>query len=170
MKNMPKRNSADSSAFTLMNRASERSERGFTLIELLVVISIMGILLALSVYGMQDARRASRDGRRKADLEQIRSALEMYKSDCTQGKYLIKATATTLTNIIGTMAACGNTNVYLAQVPLDPTPANRSYLYYSGDGVTYELCASLEQGVSTVTCGSSSNCGGSTCNYKVTSP
>ena len=156
MRNMSKKHSSASSAFTL--------------IELLVVISIMGILLALSIYGMQDARRASRDGKRKADLEQIRSALEMYKSDCTQGKYLIKNPAAALTNIVGTIAACGNTNVYTAQVPQDPTPTTRSYIYYSGDGITYELCASLEQGTSTVTCGSSSNCGGSTCNYKVTSP
>ena len=66
-----------------------KNSGGFTLIELLVVISIMGILLALSVFGMQDARRASRDGKRKADIEQIRSALEMYKADC--GKYPLTA-------------------------------------------------------------------------------
>ena len=59
-----------------------RKNKGFTLIELLVVISILGVLLALSVFGMQGARQSSRDGRRKADLEQIRSGLEMYRADC----------------------------------------------------------------------------------------
>lgn len=144
--------------------------KGFTLIELLVVVSIMGILLALSIFGMQGARQASRDGKRKADLEQIRSGLEMYKADCNVGKYLVKATAGTITSLVGTVAACGNTNTYIAQVPQDPTPTNRSYIYYSANGTSYELCASLEQGGTNVTCGSVGNCGGSTCNYKVTSP
>src|SRR3972149_9954423 len=57
-------------------------DSGFTLIELLVVISIIGILIGLSVFGLQGARKSSRDAVRKADLEQIRSGLGMYKADC----------------------------------------------------------------------------------------
>jgi len=146
------------------------TKQGFTLIELLVAISILGILVALSIFGMQGAREASRDGKRKSDLEQIRSGLEMYKADCNQGKYLVKNPAGTLSSLVGTVATCGNTNTYISQVPLDPTSTSRSYLYYSADGATYQLCASLEQGGTTVTCGATSNCGGSTCNYRVTNP
>jgi prepilin-type N-terminal cleavage/methylation domain-containing protein len=144
---------------------------GFTLIELLVVISIIGILLGLSVFGLQGARTSSRDARRKADLEQIRSGLEIYKADCNTSKYLVKTPAGSLSGtLVGTLATCGNTNTYISQVPQDAVPS-QNYLYYSADGTTYELCASLEQSTGTVSCGGSSACGtGVTCNYKVTNP
>lgn len=146
-------------------------KRGFTLIELLVVISIIGILIGLSIFGLQGAREAARDARRKADLEQIRSGLEIYKSDCN--KYLIQPTAGTFPDSLvggaGTPASClGNT--YISKTPADPTSPNQKYLYYSADGTSYEICASLEGGGSDQTCGTSSACGGLGCNYKVTSP
>lgn len=141
---------------------------GFTLIELLVVVSIMGILLSLSVYGMQDARKASRDGKRKTDLEQIRSALEMYKADCSgypssslsPGGSLIGSGAT---------SSCPSTNIYLSKIPADAQAPTRSYSY-SSDGLTYSLCASLEKAPSPSM--DVSGCGSctTTCNYKVTSP
>lgn len=142
-------------------------KNGFTLIELLVVISILGILLALSIFGMQGARQASRDGKRKADLEQIRSGLEMYKADCDS----YPTTLGTSLKGTGSPTSCATTNVYISSVPADPLPSNHAYVFYSdGTGSTYQICASLEQGGTTVTCGTSSNCGGSTCNYQVTNP
>ena len=56
--------------------------KAFTLIELLVVISIIGILIAISIFGLSGARESARDARRKSDLELIRSGLELYKADC----------------------------------------------------------------------------------------
>src|SRR5690349_3201400 len=53
---------------------------GFTLIELLVVISIIGILLSVSVVTYTQVSKQSRDARRKTDLEQLRGALEQYRS------------------------------------------------------------------------------------------
>lgn len=146
-----------------------KKNNGFTLIELLVVISIMGILLALSVFGMQKARESSRDGKRKGDLEQIRSGLEMYKSDC--GSY--PASLTWGSSLIGNNSStgCSDDNTYIAIIPEDPlSSTSRTYLY-SSDGTDYEVCSSLEGGSGSVTCGGSSNCGdGFTCNYKVISP
>lgn len=138
---------------------------GFTLIELLVVISIIGILIGISLFGLQGARESSRDARRKSDLEQIRSGLEIYKSDCdiypaSLGSSLVGS---------GSPTSCAVANTYISAVPLDPLDPNRSYLYSRVTNTTYEICASLEQGGSAVTCGGSSNCG-ETCNYKVTNP
>lgn len=54
------------------------NKKGFTLIELLVVIAIIGLLSTLSVIGINSARMKARDARRKADLRNIKIALEMY--------------------------------------------------------------------------------------------
>ena len=141
------------------------TKKGFTLIELLVVISIIGILMAISLFGMQGARESSRDARRKADLEMIRSGLEIYKSDCdiypaVLGSSLVGS---------GSPASCAAANTYVSAVPADPLDPARSYRYARISNTVYELCASLEQGEGTVTCGGSSVCG-ETCNYKVTNP
>jgi prepilin-type N-terminal cleavage/methylation domain-containing protein len=141
---------------------------GFTLIELLVVISIIGILIALSVFGLSGARESSRDAKRKADLELVRSGIEIYRSDCNT--YPVATYTTNWPSQIvgsGTPTSCAVTNTYLTP-PLDPTSPTRFYRYVS-DGLTYEICAALEQGSGTKTCGGSSDCG-STCNYKVTNP
>jgi general secretion pathway protein G len=140
-------------------------KKGFTLIELLVVISIIGILIGLSVFGLQGARQSSRDAKRKSDLQSIRSGLEIYKADCdgyptTLGTTLIGS---------GTPASCLTNNTYILSVPKDPLDPASTYAYKS-DGTTYTLCATLEQAPSPAMdvtgCGSCTT----TCNYKVTNP
>jgi type II secretion system protein G len=139
-------------------------KKGFTLIELLVVISIIGILLALSIFGLMGARESARDSKRKADIELIRSGIEIYKADCN-------VYPTSLgTSLVGdgSTTSCSVSNTYIAEVPEDQLSPTQSYRYWS-DGITYEICASLEDGSDTKTCGGSSNCG-TTCNYKVVNP
>ena len=51
---------------------------GFTLIELLVVISIIGLLSSIVLTSVNSARAKARDARRIADLDQIRTAPELY--------------------------------------------------------------------------------------------
>ena len=62
-------------------------KRGFTLIELLIVIAILGILVTIAVASFTGAQGKSRDGRRKGDLDAIKKALELAKSDNTAGNY-----------------------------------------------------------------------------------
>ncbi|MFZ5932784.1 MAG: type II secretion system protein [Patescibacteria group bacterium] len=142
--------------------------KGFTLIELLVVIAIIGVLIGLSIFGLQGSRESSRDAKRKADIELIRSGIEIYKSDC--GNYPVATYTTNWPAQIvgdGSPSSCAVTNVYLTP-PTDPISPTRYYRYTS-DGTTYELCAATEQGSGSLTCGGSSDCG-TTCNYKVVSP
>jgi type II secretion system protein G len=54
---------------------------GFTLIELLVTISIIAVLLTVGSAAYTRANSKARDGKRQSDLEQIRSALELYRTD-----------------------------------------------------------------------------------------
>ncbi len=151
-------------------------QQGFTLIELLVVVSIIGILIGLSIFGLQGAREASRDSKRKSDLELVRSGLEIFKSDCNtypagfgNPSSVLATNSVSLTGDDSTVS-CSSNNTYVSQIPSDPNFPNRNYIY-SSDGSTYEICAALEQiKVGTVTCGGSSSCGASNCNYRVVNP
>lgn len=120
--------------FTLMK--AKRTE-AFTLIELLVVISIMGLLLALSVYGIQSARRSSHDAKRKSDLEQIRSGLEMYKSDCNSYPAALGLTL----KGDGSSSNCPTSNVYIDEVPVDPkSDGSYDYDYVTDNSYTLRAC------------------------------
>ncbi|OGV89935.1 hypothetical protein A2Z41_02790 [Microgenomates group bacterium RBG_19FT_COMBO_39_10] len=127
------------------------NKKGFTLIELLVVMTIIAVLSGLALVSYQGARKSARDGKRKADLEQIRSGLEMCRNDT--GTYPVGTDPT---------SDCSD---YLSPLPEDPIDG-QSY-YYNGDTNSYELCAALENPGSDTCSGS---CGSAACNYKVGPP
>lgn len=139
--------------------------KGFTLIELLVVLMIIGLLAAISMFGLQGARQAGRDAKRKADLENIRGAIEALRSDCSS--YPLTNQLTFGAALTGANCNPSNTNSYMSRVPQDPQSPTGSYCYISS-GTTYTLCARLEQGGSqTCTC----SCGSAgACNYQTTNP
>jgi len=56
-------------------------QNGFTLIELLVVIFILGILAALIISNLQGARQRARDTSKKAELNNLKTALRLYYND-----------------------------------------------------------------------------------------
>lgn len=133
----------------------KRKKAGFTLIELLVAMTIIAVLLGISLVSYQGTKKSSRDGKRKADLEQIRSALEMCRTDA--GSYPLGSLSS------GSDITCDG-RVYIT-IPNDPL-ADRNYIY-TGTESNYTLCAALESGGSSVT-----GCGSCVveCNYKVTNP
>lgn len=131
-------------------------KNGFTLVELLVVATIVLLMSAIAVVSYQTAQRKSRDSKRKTDLEQVRAALEMYRSD--EELYPIGDNFSNLITLLRGSA-------YLSSTPTDPR--GYAYFYNSSDGYTYTLCTYLE-GEDPRTC--SSSCGDVTCNYGVTNP
>ncbi|MEK7184309.1 MAG: prepilin-type N-terminal cleavage/methylation domain-containing protein [Patescibacteria group bacterium] len=60
---------------------SRRQLFGFTLLEVLVVVSIIGILASIVAVNLGSARVLARDARRKEDIAQLRTALELYYND-----------------------------------------------------------------------------------------
>jgi len=128
--------------------------KGFTLIELLVAMTVASVLMGLTLVSYQGARKSARDGKRKADLEQIRSALEMCRAD--KGSY-----PTSLP---------GDCSDYLT-IPTDPLYPTYEYRY-NGSAASYTLCAYLEGGGQTTNCPGNcgGNCGAAACNYKVCNP
>ncbi len=124
-----------------------KRRQGFTLIELLVVVAIMGLLAALAVVALNNARQRARDARRVADVKQIQTALELYYLDNNEYPNA-DATSSDIDGkcISGNGAIadpCGGTPTYMAVIPTNPSPkddgdcGNTSYTYTAvptGDG------------------------------------
>lgn len=56
--------------------------KGFTLIELLVAMAIIAILIGMSVFGVSQGLRASRDTQRRNLVDEVQKAITVY-----QGQY-----------------------------------------------------------------------------------
>jgi len=52
--------------------------KGFTLVELIVVITIIGILATVGVGSYSNVLKTARDTKRKSDLRDIKTALDLY--------------------------------------------------------------------------------------------
>jgi len=115
--------------------------QGFTFIELIIAIVIIGILSVMGIGSYTNSLKASRDARRKVDLDSIRSALEQYKSNDIHSSYP------------ATLSALEKPTKYIS-LPVDPkTKLPSSYIYTpspSGCGdissycTSYTLSATLE--------------------------
>lgn len=113
--------------------------KGFTFIELLVVITIIAVLTSAALVSFRTTNRNARDSKRKADLEQIRSGLEICRVET--GTYPGGVTE-------GGSISCGG-QVYLNLVPSDPRTGQPGYGYtYAYDALnnTYSLCATTMEG------------------------
>lgn len=117
------------------------ARRGFTLVELVVVMAIIGVLATLLMVNFVNVSARGRDGTRKSDLQQMRTALELYRSDV--GSYPETANFPT----------CGSpfTNpndtgvVYMQKVPCDPkNAAPYVYQYTQLTDTTFTLTACIE--------------------------
>ena len=133
-------------------------KKGFTLIEVLITVTILAILAMIGLATYAQSQRTARDGKRKADLQAIRSALEMYKAD--QGNY--PATGDYPSELIDER--------YIKSMPLDPSHPKLEY-GYTLDESNYCLGAILETG-GAGTCCLSATCSdeGANCTYCVENP
>lgn len=121
----------------------------FTLIEILVVATIISLLASGGMVIYSQFSKQARDAKRKLDLENVRAALEMYKS----------------TNSVYPDGSWNDLNSflipqYLGSLPDDPK-STFSYYYESTDGSDYTIAAQLEIGGTTCVTG---ECG-ENCNY-----
>ena len=104
------------------------------MIELLVVVSIIALLTTIGLVSFTQTNKRARDGKRKADLEQVRSALVLYRTD--NGTYPASITWSTMSPIQTYISA-----VSISDPLSSPSP---QYTYVSSGGNTFTLCATLE--------------------------
>jgi len=140
------------------------NKSAFTLIELLITIMILGVLAALITGNFFTSLKKGRDAKRKADLEQVKQALEMYYED--------KRSYPTFSLPFGaklceTASCSASEKVYMQKVPNDPV-SGKDYEYLTTSGADYKLFACLENNLqllpyestgSNLTCGNCRNPG-----------
>ena len=144
----------------------------FSLIELLIVIILLGILASLVSGNFLSSLKKGRDARRKADLQEVQKALELYyennkqyPSSLTFGGQLSDANKT-----------------YMQKLPTDPS-SNCAYSYITDStNQTYYLLSTIENsldksyGVSQTGYLDPNDpniklqCGGCNCKFYVSSP
>lgn len=109
------------------------ASKGFTLIELMVVVTIIAFLSVIGVAAFTNAQKQARDGRRKADIEAISTALEANFGKTKTGEY----PAISCTDGLSDIFANG-------KCPKPPTGTGNYIGIPFTAAATYEVCADLE--------------------------
>ena len=105
---------------------TKKTKAGFTLVEILIVVVILGILAAIVIPQFSQASTEAREASCRADLQTVRSQIELYKiqhtNDALPGAF---ATTTFDQAMTQTTDAAGNHanagfGPYLQQLPTNP--------------------------------------------------
>jgi len=124
-----------------------KKNQGFTLIELLVVVAIIALLSAIVSSSLSTARSRGRDARRLRDVEQIRTALQLYWTD-NSGTYPTTGGGANFHGTCSGFGSYGTTGgggyipglapTYISVLPTDPLPNGNSGCYiYTSNGTDY---------------------------------
>ena len=119
-------------------------QTGFTLIELLVVAAIVIVLTSIIAVNFRPTSQKARNSKREADISQIRSALELYRS--TNSTYPVYTTSNHVTNFTNLIANAGFRTFLSTPSIVDPvntTPYQYTYVS-AANGFTYSVCYYVE--------------------------
>ncbi len=113
-----------------------KKTEGFTLIELMIVVAIIGILAAIAIPQFASLVSKSQEGRTKANLGTIRSALSIYYGD-TEGWYPAVAPGTNIASLsVGSK--------YLQSIPSSDLPKTLSNVGHAS--ISTEVSAGSDAG------------------------
>ena len=134
--------------------------KGFTLIELLVAIAIMAVLMAIALPNFLGARERARDTKLKGEMNQLKSAFQMYYNNYQKYPEPISGpagqwpflgcgaggtTSCSTTSYVcpnfwfaaGGDAGCGS--IYMKKPPAAVSSIG-GFKYYGGGGDSYAVC------------------------------
>jgi len=120
-------------------------KKGFTLIEIMVVVFIIGLLASIVTVSVNQSRMRGRDSRRQADLDTIRTGVELFANQ-NNGDYPRVVGATYTSAVWGAFATdlTGGANPIMPTVPADPV-AGRVYRFRTNAaGTQYEIDVLLD--------------------------
>ena len=143
----------------IKNIFSKKIFKGFTLIELLIVISIVALIAFMTIIVFGQAKASARDGKRKAEIHTIETALQQYYVEF--GRYPIEAAGASIEEQYENKSGAFYEEMsysYLPTAPEDPLygsrqtyvdpdgePREYSYHYVTNaDGSEYALYDGLE--------------------------
>ena len=115
-----------------------RQLSGVTLLEVLVTVSLIGILASVITVNLSSARVVARDTQRKADIDQIRTALELYYNDHRAYPPIELAQSNPMD--VGWSNLQSALLTYLNTLPVDPGAGQAGYRYRS-QGIGPASCA-----------------------------
>ncbi len=138
----------------ILKKIKRKKQKGFTLIELLVVIAIIGLMASIVTMGLGRARAKARDVKRRADLKQIATAMELYYSDYNtfqvsgggyfgggQGWFSYENGSSYVTSVAHRLNQLG----YLGNTKAEDPQQNPGYMIYLCNGAqSYAVSATLE--------------------------
>ena len=119
--------------------------KGFTLIELLVVIAILGLLATIVLVSLNSSRAKSRDVKRKADMRQVYTAMQLYFDvNNAYPNYAADACSAAVSGCTGTYPS--GIGTYLSAMPRDPSnDTTRYYRVKTSTGTNFcVIAANLE--------------------------
>jgi prepilin-type N-terminal cleavage/methylation domain-containing protein len=114
---------------------------GFTMIELLVVTTIIIVLTTIGLVSYQQVGQNSRNSRRKSDLEMVRQALVLYRTNRTTAPLYPLGTG----NQASFESMLTDLGSYLNTATVTDPKNETPHVYtYTSDGSTFSICAELE--------------------------
>lgn len=146
-----------------------KRQLGFTIIELLVVTTIIIVLMAIGMVTYTQVNQSARDSKRRNDLETVRQAMTLYRSDNSTFPYGLGWDYDDVADALVDAGYLSNPyptdpseTAYLPGLNISVYAASAGYTYsYVGSQTSFCICALLENtGNGNSTANANASCSG----------